>query len=84
MNTYQEVESAKNLLEENGYQVYNLWCIDDVKHKWKCTDKEAMNVLIGALQNDATMEQIWFAIDVHAESDGLIEKTEEEMNNQYK
>ena len=71
MSNYKEIEKAKALLKENGYQVYNLWCIEDVQHKYKCTDEEAHGVLIDALQNDATMEQIWFAIDFHAEYDGL-------------
>ena len=69
--TYQEIEQAKALLKENGYQVDNLWCVDDVKGKFKCTDEEAYDVLYGALTNDATMEQIWLAIDIHAEADGL-------------
>jgi len=71
MNNHQEIEKAKALLKENGYQVYNLWHIDDVKSKFECTDDEAHGVLINALQNDATMEQIWFAIDFHAEDEGL-------------
>lgn len=78
MSNYKEIEKAKAVLKENGYQVYNLWHIDDVKHKYKCTDEEAMGVLIDALQNNATMEQIWFAIDFHAEDDGL-ELIEEEL-----
>jgi len=71
MSNHQEIEKAKALLKENGYQVYNLWHIDDVKSKFECTDDEAHGVLINALQNDATMEQIWFAIDFHAEEEGL-------------
>ena len=71
MSNHQEIEKARTLLKENGYQVYNLWHIDDVKSKFECTDDEAHGVLINALQNDATMEQIWFAIDFHAEEEGL-------------
>ena len=36
-----------------------------------------MDVLIGALKNDATMEQIWLAIDIHGESEGLEKKDDE-------
>jgi len=71
MSNHQEIEKARTLLKENGYQVYNLWHIDDVKSKFECTDDEAHGVLINALQNYATMEQIWFAIDFHAEEEGL-------------
>jgi hypothetical protein len=31
----------------------------------------ALNILESALTNDATMEQIWFAIDHHAEDFGV-------------
>ena len=65
------VEEAKKVLKENGFQVDNLWHIDDVKSKFNCDDDEAMGVLESALVNDATMEQIWFAIDFHGEDDGL-------------
>lgn len=73
--SYQEVKEAKAILEKNGYQVYNLWHIDDVRHKYDCTEEEAQGVLINALQNDATMTQIWLAIDFHAEDEGLKLKT---------
>lgn len=69
--TYQEIEKAKALLKENGYQVDNLWCVDDVKSKFECTDEEAQHVLYKALTNDATMEQIWLAIDIVGENEGL-------------
>ncbi len=70
-STQKKIEEAKALLKKHGYQVDNLWCVDDVKHKYNCTDEEAYDVLYGALTNDATMEQIWLAIDIHAEADGL-------------
>jgi hypothetical protein len=66
-----EVDKARALLSSYGYQTDNLWHIDDVKGKFKCSDDEAMEVLIGALQNDATMEQIWLSIDVHGENEGF-------------
>jgi hypothetical protein len=65
------IEKAKKILEENGYHVQNLWQVDDVLSKYNCTDDEAHEVLIDALQNEATMEQIWYAIDFHAEEIGL-------------
>ena len=68
------IEKAKKLLEENGYQVQNLWRVEDVQSKYNCTNDKAHEVLIQALQNDATMEQIWYAIDFHAEEIGLTKK----------
>jgi muramoyltetrapeptide carboxypeptidase LdcA involved in peptidoglycan recycling len=74
MNNYKKIEKARKLLEENGFQVENLWCVDDVKSKFKCTDEEAKTVLKKALINDATMEQIWLAIDIVGENEGLKKK----------
>ena len=76
--TYQEIEQAKALLKENGYQVDNLWTVDDVKSKFNCTDEEAHHVMYKALTNDATMEQIWLAIDIVGEAKGLEPKEDEE------
>ena len=68
----QAVEKAKELLRENGFFVDNLWHVDDVKLRYNCDDDEqAQDILNGALTNDATMEQIWFAIDMVATDDGL-------------
>lgn len=69
--THEEIEQAKALLKENGYQVDNLWTVDDVKSRFNCTDEEAHHVMYKALTNDATMEQIWLAIDIVGEIEGL-------------
>lgn len=78
MSNFQEIEKAKAFLKENGYQVDNLWHIDDVKSMFDCTDEEAQNVMYRALTNDATMEQIWLAIDIVGEAEGLTKVEEEE------
>jgi hypothetical protein len=67
----QEVEVAKAVLRENGFFVDNLWCVDDVKLRYNCDDEQAQGILNDALTNDATMEQIWLAIDMAAENEGL-------------
>ena len=80
----EQIENIKKLVEQmkdrielpiprEDYQTENLWCVEDVKSKFKCTDDEALEVLEQALTNDATMEQIWFAIDFHAEENELDE-----------
>lgn len=65
------VEHAKEILKDNGFFVDNLWHIDDVKSKFDCTDEDAQEVLNSALTNDATMEQIWYAIGFHGEDEKL-------------
>ena len=65
-------EKAKAVLREAGYFVDNLWHIDDIKLRYNCDDDEqAQGILDSALTNEATMEQIWFAMDFHGEDNGL-------------
>jgi hypothetical protein len=65
------IYEAKKFLEKEGYFVDNLWCIEDVMLNYDCTEEEAQEVLSNALQNDATMQQIWEAISYKAESMNL-------------
>lgn len=57
------IEQAKQILKEAGYFVDNLWHVSDVKDRCNCDDDVAQKILNKALTNEATMEQIWFAID---------------------
>lgn len=59
---FSEVENAKKILKVNGYFTDNLWCVQDVKDAFECTDEQAQSVLDDALTNEATMEQIQFSI----------------------
>jgi len=77
--TEEQMENFKLLLEHGdndlpkineSYQTENLWSVSDMQD-WDCTDKQALDVLHNALTNDATMEQIWYAIDFHAGDLGL-------------
>lgn len=74
MSNFKSVEEAKAYLTEQGFYTGNLWCVDDVQANYDCTEEEAQEVLDGALNNEATMEQIWYAINYHAENDGLERK----------
>jgi hypothetical protein len=57
------VENAKKVLRDHGYFVDNLWHIQDVQANYmKASDEEAQKILNIALTNEATMEQISFAI----------------------
>jgi hypothetical protein len=74
MSNFKSVEEAKAYLTEQGFYTGNLWCVDDVQANYDCTQEEAQDVLDGALNNEATMEQIWFAINYHAQENGLERK----------
>lgn len=74
MSNFKTIEEAKAFLTENGIYTGNLWCVEDVQNNYDCDDDEALEILDGALQNEATMEQIWFAIHYHAEEEGLIRR----------
>ena len=63
MSRFLEIEKAKELLKSHGYYVDILWCVEDVRGKFNCTDEQAQEVLDKALNNEATMEQIWFSIN---------------------
>lgn len=63
-------KSAREALREAGFYTGNLWHIDDVKDRYEgCDDVTAMHILDEALNNEATMEQIWFAIDFAIDED---------------
>lgn len=62
-NKQTEIEQAKAILRQHGYFVDNLWNVEDVTQKYKCTEEQAQKVLGIALMNDYTMEQIKLAID---------------------
>jgi hypothetical protein len=64
-----KIEQAKKTLRDAGYFTDNLWHIDDVKLRYICDDETALEILDNALTNDATMEQIWFAIDFAIDED---------------
>ena len=69
--------TCKRILKTHGNFVDNLWRIDDVMDKYQVTEEEAQYILDKALTNDATMEQIWFAIDEFAELEGHEPQKEE-------
>ena len=72
-----KIEYAKQVLRNAGYFVDNLWHNDDVKSRYLCDDDEAQHVLDRSLTNEATMNQIWFSIDMVAEDNELTKKEEE-------
>lgn len=77
MSNFKTVEEAKAFLTENGFYTDNLWCVEDVQNNYDCDEEQAQEILDSALTNEATMEQIWFALNYHAQEEGLIKKEEE-------
>ena len=63
------IHEAKQALREAGYFVDNLWHVDDVKNatEGKISTNQAMQVLSMALTNEATMDQIWYSIQISTE-----------------
>lgn len=60
----------------DDYQMGNLWQVKDVQSKYACEKDDALSLLQSALSNEATMNQVWAAIEHHAEDQG-IEKIED-------
>ena len=60
-------EDLRQELKLRGYQTDNLWHVEDVMDKYDCESEDAQEVLIKALDNEATMEQVFLAIDIVAD-----------------
>jgi hypothetical protein len=62
----EEIIKAKEVLRNAGYFVDNLWHIQDVYNvaDGNIQKDQAMQALSIALTNDATTDQIWYAIKV--------------------
>ena len=58
-----DCSKARELLKRNGYYVDSLWTTGDVTQNYECSDEVAYKVLNSSMHNDATMEQIFLAID---------------------
>lgn len=65
--TQSEIEKARDLLENNGYYVGNLWQTQDIKNFYECNDAQAMRVLDYVLNgNDYVTNAVWDMIDIVA------------------
>jgi hypothetical protein len=76
MSKQEEIAKAKEILKSHGYYTDNLWNIEDVKANYLCDDEEAYDILDNALNNEATMEQIWLTIEMYTE-EALIRDVED-------
>ena len=60
-------QDLRNELELRGYQIDNLWHIEDVMQNYDSESEVAQEILIKALNNEATIQQVYLAIDIVAE-----------------
>ena len=60
-------QDLRNELELRGYQTDNLWHIEDVMQNYDCESEVAQEVLIKAMNNEATIGQVYLAIDIVAD-----------------
>lgn len=68
------ITEAKQVLEDAGFQVANLWSLPDVMDNYECSEEEAMDLLEETLTNDHVMETIWASMDIIADINGIKRK----------
>jgi hypothetical protein len=60
-----EIQQAKEVLRNAGYFVDNLWHVDDVTNIEASLSKDqSIKILDMALNNESTMDQIWYSIKI--------------------
>ena len=69
-----KIDAAISFLEDEGYYTRNLWHIDDVRGKYKCTKEEAMDILDTAVGGEWIMEMINERISDFCNNEGYKEK----------
>lgn len=57
------VAVARAFLRSEGFFTENLWSVHDVLETHDCSRGKAYEVLEKVMSNEATMQQIWLAID---------------------
>jgi hypothetical protein len=68
------IDEAKQILQNNGYFVANMWHISDVMEYYQCDEDTAQDVLYKTLTNEYVMQSVWDAIDYMAEELNLERK----------
>lgn len=66
-----KIETARAILETNGYYVRNLWSTIDVMEKFDCSKETAIEVLNDAIGSEYITTMIEEAIDETARQYGL-------------
>jgi hypothetical protein len=68
------IDEAKQILQNNGYFVANMWHISDAMEFYQCDEDTAQDILYKALTNEYVMQSVWDAIDYVAEDLNLERK----------
>jgi hypothetical protein len=68
------IDEAKQILQNNGYFVANMWHISDVMEFYQCDEDTAQEILYKTLTNEYVMQSVWDAIDYVAEDLNLERK----------
>jgi hypothetical protein len=63
-----KVEQAKQVLKNNGYNICNLWHVQDIKKNYICSERTAQNILNKSLTSEYIIEDIFKEIDAHCEN----------------
>ena len=67
-------EDLKHELAMRGYPTENLWHIDDVLDRYKCSQADAMDIIERALEHKGVKEYIFDTIDEVCWNDGIKQK----------
>ena len=67
-----ETYKAIEYLKSKGYYTDNLWCIDDVKMHYECSDAIAMRILDEAINSDPAYQAIFEQIHNSSSNFNLI------------
>ena len=63
----------RNILEQRGYYMGNLWCIEDVTRNYECTKEEAQRILDKTVGGEWITQQVFEMINEYAIDMGLNE-----------
>lgn len=64
--TPEQIQAARKLLAEAGFQVEYLWHIEDVKTMYECDDATAMRVIQNACNCPSVVDRVFSNIDTEA------------------
>lgn len=62
-----ETRDLRNILEQRGYYMGNLWCLDDVMQNWDASPQEAKRILDKTVGGEWITQQVFEMIDEYAD-----------------
>ena len=61
-----ETRDLRNILEQRGYYMGNMWCLDDVMQNWDASHQEAKRILDKTVGGEWVTQQVFELIDEYA------------------